>query len=88
MSRRTKSFLTWLVALMVSAILALGARAAAAQPVQLTCMDDDVNWLGACLEGGAGVSDCTARCQAVPDYGNPESEGDCYGAGWCCRCFH
>ena len=87
MSKQITRLSGFVVAALVLAALAFGTTQAVATPVSMTCMNDGINYLGTCAALG-GQEECDAACEAVPFYGNPESQGDCIGAGECCRCLH
>lgn len=86
MSKQITRLSGFVIAALVLAALAFGTTQAVATPISMTCMDDGINYLGAC--GAGGDAQCDLDCEAVPIYGNPESEGDCIGAEQCCRCLH
>lgn len=86
MSKPITSLSAFVIAALVAAALAFGTTQAIATPISFTCMNDGINYLGAC--GAGGEEACDDACEVVPDYGSPESIGECIGTGNCCRCLH
>lgn len=86
MSKQITRLSGFVIAALVAAALSFGTTQAVATPISMTCMNDGINYLGAC--GAGGDEQCDLDCEAVPVYGSPASEGECIGAEECCRCLH
>ena len=61
MSHLVKRGSGWILGLLVGLALAFGAVKAMATPVQFTCKDDGLTFLGSCTS----QAECQAKCDAV-----------------------
>lgn len=61
MSKQITRLSGFVVAALVLAALAFGTTQAVATPISSTCMDDGINYLGACGAGGGPAVRCGLR---------------------------